>query len=398
LKIALVSAGYPPYSWGGIDVQTYDVAHQLSKAGVEVTVFCGRANNPVLVEENQNLKVCRLPLLDIPPRVIWFQFQNFKLLTKKLSSFDIVHTQHSSGSIYAIIKKTIRKPWVVSLHEHHFRRLLTFLNSKPWKRSLGDFIYYIAGYPMFDVLNKMELKGANHFIVIGGAAYSDYLAFEKIDPAKTTNIKNGIDLEKIDSIIQFQKEKEVSLRSRPFRIFTCGRLYAHKGTEYLILAIPYVLKENNDVEVKIFGKGPLESKLRRQVRILNLEKYITFEGHVTYEHLIGEMSQCDIAVFPSLWEVGASIAVMEAMACRKPVITFDYPFSREIISHLKTGYLSSPKNAKELAEAICIFLNDEALRKEIGRNAHSYILHNHDYRKIVKKYVDVYSNLLEAEK
>ncbi len=230
--------------------------------------------------------------------------------------------------------------------------------------------------------------------MIGGVAYSDYLAFDKINLSKTTNIENGIDLDKIDSIIQYQKERNASIRKRSFRIFTCGRLYAHKGTEYVIRAIPYVLKENKDVEVKIFGKGPLESRLRRLVRTLNLEKHITFEGHVTYEHLIGEMSQCDIAVFPSLWEVGASIAVMEVMACRKPVIVFDYHFSREVISHLKTGYLSSPKNVKELAKAICIFLNDEALRKKIGQNAFSYIVHHHDYRKIVKKYVEVYSNLL----
>jgi len=395
LKLALVSTSYPPYSWGGIDIQTYDVAHQLSKVGVDVTVFCGKAKSPVLHQENENLKVYRLPVLDIPPRVIWFQFQNLKLLSEKLSSFDIVHTQHSSGSIYGLIKKRIGKPWVVSLHEHQFRRLLTFMNSKPWKRSIGDFIYYIAGYPMFEAMTKVELKYANHYVVIGGAAYSDYLAFNKIDPNKTTNIENGIDLEKIYSAIQHRRENNKSTRKGAFKIFTCGRLYSHKGTEYMIAAIPHVLKENKDIEVKIFGKGPLESMLRKLVHTANIEKYVTFEGHVTYERLIQEMNQCDVAVFPSLWEVGASIAVMEAMACRKPVIAFDYPFSREAISHMKTGYLSPPKNVKELAKAICIFLNDEGLRKKIGQNAFSYIAQHHDYRKIVKKYVEVYSSLLE---
>lgn len=396
MKLAFISASYPPYSWGGIDVQTFDIANQLSRVGVDVTVFCGKAKHPILQQESDNLKVYRLPLLDIPPRVIWFQFQNLKLLSEKLSSFDIIHTQHSSGSIFGIIKKRIRKPWVVSFHEHQFRRLLTFMNSKPWKRSTGDFIYYVVGYPMFDVLTKMELRWASHYIVIGRAAYSDYLAFNKIDPTKTTNIENGIDLKKIDSIIKHQKEENEFVRSRSFTIFTCGRLYAHKGTEYVIEAIPYVLKENKDIEVRIFGKGPLESRLKKLVQSLDVGEYVTFEGHVTYEHLIREMSQCDVAVFPSLWEVGASIAVMEAMACRKPVIAFDYPFSREAINHLKTGYLSPPRDIKDLAEAICIFLNDEALRRKIGHNAFSYIAQHHDYRKIVKEYVEVYSNLLEA--
>jgi len=124
---------------------------------------------------------------------------------------------------------------------------------------------------------------------------------------------------------------------------------------------------------------------------------VTLEGHVPYNHLIYEMSKSDLTVFPSMIEVGASLAVMEAMACHKAVIAFKYPFSMEIIQHLKTGYLVPPKNVNALAEAICVLLGDKTLRKKLGENAYLNIVRNHDTKNVVKKYLEVYSNVLSMQ-
>ena len=103
-KVALVSAAYPPYTFGGIDIQTYHLAHALSSAGIEVNVFCGLAEKPTSTVENNNLTIYRLPLSDFPPRVIWFQLQNMGFFKKNFKNYDIIHTQHSSGTIYSIMK------------------------------------------------------------------------------------------------------------------------------------------------------------------------------------------------------------------------------------------------------------------------------------------------------
>ena len=158
--------------------------------------------------------------------------------------------------------------------------------------------------------------------------------------------------------------------------------------------MPRVLERFKNVRLKIFGKGPLHSYLQSLIRSLNLENNVTLEGHVPYAHLICEMSKSDLAVFPSMVEVGASLAVMEAMACHKAVVAFKYPFSLEIIQHLKTGYLVPPKNVNALAEAVCVLVGDKALRKKLGENACRNILRNHDYKIIVKKYLEVYSKVL----
>ena len=393
-NIALVSAGYPPYMSGGIDVQTYDLAHALSSTGVNVTVFCGGAKVPTLIHEHENLSISRLPMAGIPPRVIWFQLQNMEILKRTLPNYDVIHTQHSSGSIYGFLKKKIGRPWVVSFHDHQLRRLMVLFSVKPWNLSLGDILYYTFGYPIFEVLTRIELKWADHFIACGRSGFRDYVDFSKMISDKTTVIPNGIDLEKIRSLLQSPKECESSEEKDYFVIFTCGRLYASKGIQYLLKAMPYVLERFENVQLKIFGKGPLHSYLQSLISSLNLRNKVTLEGHVPYDHLIYEMSKSDLPVFPSVVEVGASISVMEAMACHKAVIAFKYPFSMEIIEHLKTGYLVSPKNVKALAKAICVLIADEILRDKLGENAYQHIVKNHDYRNIVKKYLEVYSNVL----
>lgn len=392
LKIALVSAGYPPYMSGGIDVQSYDLAHALSLEGVDVTVFCGGSKVPTLVHEHENLKIFRMPMVDIPPRVIWFQLQNLEMLKRTLPNYDLIHTQHSSGSFYGFLKGKIGKPWVVSFHDHQIRRLTVFFEVKPWNLSLADVAYYTVGCPLFEFLTRMELKWADHYIVCGQSGFQDYVSFSKMDPARTTVIPNGINLEKIRSLLHLFKEPENSEKD-DFVIFTCGRLYASKGIQYLLKAMPLVLKRFKNARLKIFGKGPLHSYLQTLIRSLHLKDNVTLEGHVPYSRLIYEMSKSDLAVFPSMVEVGASLAVMETMACHKAVIAFKYPFSMEIIKHLKTGYLVPPKNVKALAKAICLLIGDEALRKRLGENSYCNVVRNHNYKDVVKKYLEVYSNV-----
>lgn len=396
-SVALVSAGYPPYMSGGIDVQTYDLAHALASVGVNVTVFSGGARIPKLIHEHENLDIFRMPMADIPPRVVWFQLQNLEILKRNLPNYDIIHTQHSSGSIYGFLKKKTRKPWVVSFHDHQLRRLTVFFNVKPWNLSLGDITYYTFGCPMFEFLTRVELKWADHYIACGKSGFLDYVNFSKMDPAKTTVIPNGINLEKIRFILRSFKEYKNSEERDEFVIFTCGRLYASKGIQYLLKAMPYVVERFKNVRLKIFGKGPLHSYIQSLIRSLNLRNNVTLEGHVSYDHLIYEMSKSDLTVFPSMVEVGASLAVMEAMACHKGVIAFKYPFSMEIIEHLKTGYLVPPKNVNALAKAICVLIDDKALRKKLGENAYRNIVKNHDYKSVVKKYLEVYCKVLSMQ-
>jgi len=380
-------------------MQTYDLAHGLSSEGIEVTVFCGFARQPTLLQESKNLWICRLPLLDIPPRVLWFQLRNVDYFKKNLGSFDVVHAQHSSGSVIGLLKKRIGRPWIVSFHDHQRRRLQTALSSGARDLSLGDMLFYSVGYPLFESMTRIEIRYADHYIACGFSGFEDYVRFSKMDVGKATLIQNGVDLAKIQSAARsFGEVRSDSEQDSGLTIFTCGRLYSSKGIQYLIRAMPRVVRDFPNVHLKIFGKGPLRSSLEALTSDLKLSRYVSLEGHVPYDRLMYEMSRCDLAVFPSLIEVGASLAVMEAMGFKKTIVAFNYPFTTEIIDHLKTGYLVRPKDVEELGKAISVLLGDKELREKLGEDACSKILKDHNWNDVVKKYIQVYRKIVEARK
>jgi glycosyltransferase involved in cell wall biosynthesis len=64
------------------------------------------------------------------------------------------------------------------------------------------------------------------------------------------------------------------------------------------------------------------------------------------------------------------MTLIEAMSCGVPCISFDCPHGpRNIITDGKNGYLVEPYNIEALAERICHLIENEELRKEMGKEA-----------------------------
>ena len=132
---------------------------------------------------------------------------------------------------------------------------------------------------------------------------------------------------------------------------TVARLIPAKGLDVLIDAVPMVLREFPDTKFMIVGDGPVKSALVAKASNLKCDKNIIFVGHS--EYIWYYYRAFDIFVLPSLSE-GLGIALLEAMAMGKPVIASDIGGIREIVKHNRNGYLVSPGNSRELANAIFV--------------------------------------------
>lgn len=102
-----------------------------------------------------------------------------------------------------------------------------------------------------------------------------------------------------------------------YRFVLNGRLVPHKGAD---LAISALAKTTTPATLDIFGKGPMEPKLRALVKELNLEKRVTFRGWLpNHDDLIREMTNYRGFVFPSMAEANG-IVIQEALALGLPVL------------------------------------------------------------------------------
>ncbi len=83
--------------------------------------------------------------------------------------------------------------------------------------------------------------------------------------------------------------------------------------------------------------------------------------------------ECSIFVLPSYSE-GFSMAVLEGMVSACAVITTRVGAMVDIIEHGRTGILIEPGDRKSLKEWLCRLIEDETLRREMGRRAREYAL------------------------
>jgi len=188
------------------------------------------------------------------------------------------------------------------------------------------------------------------------------------------------------------KSNEQHLTSGKVKILTVARLHKYKGLDYLIKAMSTVHEEMPDAKLYILGKGPEEQNLRNLVKNLALEDVIEFIKTPIPNHEMPEVyAECDVYIQPSIIEP-FGIAVLEAMACGKPVIGAKVGGMMDTIVDGETGFLVNSKDSKALANQIRA-LNDEKLRKKLGKNARERAVEHFDLMKIGAEYQELLRSL-----
>lgn len=176
-----------------------------------------------------------------------------------------------------------------------------------------------------------------------------------------------------------------------FKILTVARLHRYKGLRFLIEAMKIIGEEVPDAHLYIMGKGEEEQNLKSIADKLQLNSSITFLNTPVPNHEMPQVyAGCDVYVQPSIIEP-YGIAVLEAMACGKPVIGTNVGGMKDTIVDRVTGYLVPPKNPNELADAM-LDLSRQELRREIGLKARERAVEQFDWKLIAAEYEKIIEN------
>jgi glycosyltransferase involved in cell wall biosynthesis len=186
-----------------------------------------------------------------------------------------------------------------------------------------------------------------------------------IPPHKVVTVPNGIDL------AAFQRPTGVGeLRlafgldvHRPL-VIQVGRLSAQKDPLAFVKGAAQVVRACPDAQFALVGDGPLGGEVAALLCELGLE------GHV---HLLGWQDQAselmaaaDVVTLTSRWE-GTPYALLEAMACSRPVVTTAVNGCPEIVVEGLTGFLVPPGDTAAWAGAVTSLLKDPAQASAMGR-------------------------------
>ncbi len=181
-----------------------------------------------------------------------------------------------------------------------------------------------------------------------------------IENEKIKVIYNGIDLEEFDSTPSeqiYQREKEEII------LGNAGRLEHQKGQKFLIEIAARLKAKNTPFKLLIAGEGELKGALQQLSFDFGVSDDVIFLGFI--RNMKAFMSTLDIFLFPSLWE-GFGYAIIEAMACKKPVIAFRTSSNPEIIDHNRTGFLANTEDIDDFMGKLESLIVDQHLRARFG--------------------------------
>jgi glycosyltransferase involved in cell wall biosynthesis len=176
------------------------------------------------------------------------------------------------------------------------------------------------------------------------------------------------------------------------RLFYGGRLYYGKGILELLKSMDYLTRKLGfeSYQLEVFGRGPLERKVRESTLSSNLARNVKLRGFVERRELMASMATSDIVCIPSKYEV-CPLTMMEAMALGKPVVTFDRAFSRELLGG--DPELPLAKSVEDYAKNLYALCTSEDLRKKIGNRMQSQAREKFDIKTTARNYSKIYSDI-----
>lgn len=179
------------------------------------------------------------------------------------------------------------------------------------------------------------------------------------------------------------------------QVVALGRLNPQKNFASLIRSFKIVANTHPDWVLVIYGDGDQKEMLLNLIEDLGLKNNVKLPGYT------GNVTQAllDSSIFAvsSVFE-GFSLAILEAMACGVPVVSYACPCGpRDLIREGVDGFLVPVNNENLMADRLNYFIENENARIEAGRNAK---IHSLDFSldNVTKIWMDLFISSLKSKK
>jgi glycosyltransferase involved in cell wall biosynthesis len=328
LRVLLVTARYLPLA-GGVELHTYEVARRLAAGGHDVTVLTTDLTGRLPAEERHDgVQVRRTPAW--PARGDYYLAPGV-YRTMLGGRWDVAHCQGYHTLVAPLAMLAAHRaglPYVVTFHSGgHSSRLRTAL--RPAQRALLRPLLARAarliGVSEFEAAffrTHLRLPAERFVVIPNGAAAAPTPAPAPPDAAEPL-------------------------------IVSVGRLERYKGHHRVIAALPAVLDRCPGARLRIVGAGPYQSELCRLARRLGVDDRVEIGATPPGDRqgMATLLARAALVTLLSEYEAHP-LAVMEALALRRPVLVADSSGLRELAERGLVRAIPLRSSAAEVAAAV----------------------------------------------
>jgi len=285
-----------PLQGGGLGRAAFELHESfLSRKYRSLLVTTSRDNTPQLLPKTREFR-------RILPDKAFFSPSLAKEADELLSTADVVHGHGfyvGTNWLFGRKSRMYGKPLVY--HPHGFFEPWVLQRSR-WKKRLAHLLFENKNFRSVCLWRALTPKEADQIREQGIST-------------EIVVAPNGIRLDPFDKVAASKTPKKRK------RILFLGRLHPKKGIDLLLQAWAKLAPRFSDWEIIVAGpnENSYLATLRGIVRELDLGKSVSFPGPVTGVEKVQLFKSADLFVLTSRSE-GFSVAVLEAMACRVPVL------------------------------------------------------------------------------
>jgi glycosyltransferase involved in cell wall biosynthesis len=375
IRILQTPVRFYPYV-GGVEYVVYYLSRELVKLGYKVKVIC--ANEPKSsLKDVKGIKVKRLNyVFKIANTNITFNLP-YRLLKE---DYDIIHTHMPtpwSSDMSIFISRLKNKKTIITIHndidKHGFLpKLLSDIYLNTFFKILLNLV---------DKIIIVNPEWERTFVNTGNIL--------KKYKNKITVIPNGIDLELFNSNGK-KKFEDILLF-----VSILDKHHKFKGFDYLLDSLKIVVKKYSKIKLLVIGEGELKNYYSKKASYMDLEGNVIFLGQKNQDEVAKYCNKASIFILPSIDIEGFGIVLLEAMACKIPVIATDIVGVVSEVIQNNCGIIVKPRDSQALAEAIIRLLKNPKLAKKMGENGRILVEEKYGWEKIAKKVEKIYEEVIK---
>ena len=308
-------------------------------------------------------------------RVLVAPFRLARLVHRE--QFDVVHTNPS-----LTYKSAMRDALLLlSLRLIGYRRVLVYIHG--WQDHVAA---RIRRSPGLCRLTAWLLNGTAHVMVLA-PQFKQSLEGMGVEAGRITFTRTFFDGEELT------REGEDLPPPKQRNVLFMSRFVHEKGIFELVEAFARIADEFPGVDLIMAGDGPERARLQEQVISLGLTDRVAFPGYVGGIEKTRLLRACSIYTLPTYLGEGMPIALLEAMAVGKPLLTAKAGAIPHIVSDPENGVILDAVTADAVETGLRRLLSDPEYCDEVGRRNAAYAWERFEARQVIADIEKLYQQI-----
>ena len=396
MKIGMIlDASFPP------DPRVENEAISLVNDGHEVFLFCLNYGDQKPSEVINGIKVKRFTSnkLEYKLSALAYTIPLYSfLMKKKISKFitenhiEAIHI-HDMRIAEAVFKSNKNKklPVVLDLHDNmpEVMKLYPHLQKFPGK--------YIISPKKWKIKEEEFIAKADKVISVSPEFLETLAQRLPKQKDKLVLVPNTIRKSFFENFTV--KETILEKYKNNFVILYLGDTHLRRGLQTAITAVNQLKKSIPEIKLVIVGRNTTDAILKKQVKDLNLEKLVDFEGWQDvslFQSYILASAVCISPLHRNLQhDVAYANKIFQYMSFAKPLLVSNAIAQKKLVEKANAGLVHEQKNSEDFTAKIQILYKDASLRNNLGENGKNFIINEFCWEETSKKLLNLYNNLID---